>query len=91
MDKVVGRETQADRIVAVLSDFRWHGLDDFGRDAYTARNRIGEERKRGLRIIGRRRSGERWWEYRCDRRYTRAMAERLAERLERMHGQPVAA
>jgi hypothetical protein len=44
MGKVIVRETQADRILRVLGDGRWHTIADFGRDAYTGRNRIGEMR-----------------------------------------------
>lgn len=58
--------TQRERILAVLSDGCWHGLPDFGSDAYTARNRIGELRETYI-IDGRRAAGARWWEYRLCR------------------------
>ena len=58
--------TQRERILAVLMDGRWHGLPDFGDDAYTARNRIGELRHTHD-IRGRRATGYRWWEYRLER------------------------
>lgn len=58
------RPTQKSRIRAVLSDGHWHGMDDFGRDAYTARNRISELKREGASIESRRASGHPWHEYR---------------------------
>lgn len=74
------KETQAERILDVLADGGWHALPDFGSDAYTARNRISELRARGVSIEGRKREGERIWEYR--------QAD-LEERLERENGQRI--
>jgi hypothetical protein len=64
MGRLIVRETQADRILRVLGDGRWHTIADFGRDAYTGRNRIGEMRAAGVNIEGRKREGSRLWEYR---------------------------
>lgn len=61
------RSTQKGRILAVLSDGRWHGLPDFGRDAYTARNRIGDLKRDGYEIEPRRAHGHPWHEYRLMR------------------------
>ena len=57
--------TQKARILKVLADGHWHGPNDFGRDFYTCRNRVGELRRdHGYRIESRRVKGERWHEYR---------------------------
>ena len=51
MAKPVKRDSQKGRVLAVLLDGRPHTIADFGPDAYTARNRIGElEREHGLKI-----------------------------------------